>query len=248
MRILKDSGNYQKNRAKRNLVLLICLAAVYTIVYLTSFNFLPAPVNMGTWAAIRVTIYWVLAIAIALSWRQYRRFDLGMRGERQVSRILRSSLTDEYYVINDLTPPDGYPNYTQEPDTRKRSNIDHIVLAPNGVFVVETKNHRGKITRGRINQSSSQAKANAWKVKTMISEQGSQWSIWVQPIVVFPKEDRDSPFPRIKDVEVTSFEKLPALIRTYTKGNYRFSNNELEKMGETILSMHTEYPSRFLGS
>jgi hypothetical protein len=43
-----------------------------------------------------------------------------------VTQIL-SALDDNYVLINDAMFSDGY------------GNIDHIVLAPNGIFVIETK-------------------------------------------------------------------------------------------------------------
>ncbi|PHQ98653.1 MAG: nuclease [Marinosulfonomonas sp.] len=60
----------------------------------------------------------------------------GAAGEARVNSSLRSNLNShEYYVLTDLTLP------TKGGTTQ----IDHIVLSRNGIFVVETKNMSGWI-------------------------------------------------------------------------------------------------------
>jgi hypothetical protein len=54
----------------------------------------------------------------------------GAVGEKSVAHTL-SKLPDEFRVVNDLPTPTG--------------NLDHVVIGPTGVFVVETKNWRGII-------------------------------------------------------------------------------------------------------
>ena len=64
----------------------------------------------------------------------------GRIGESKVSSVLRS-LPPEYLVINDVTIPDQdaalHDNHTTQ--------IDHIVVSPYGIFVIETKNYTGWI-------------------------------------------------------------------------------------------------------
>ncbi len=62
----------------------------------------------------------------------------GAAGEAQVSRTLRRAFT---HVADDLILPDGRGGLTQ---------IDHLVLTPNGLLVIETKNYRGLVF-GRMN-------------------------------------------------------------------------------------------------
>lgn len=59
----------------------------------------------------------------------------GREGEQLVSRLLESGLGSSYYVINDATVLFG----------RKSAQIDHLVVGPTGVFVLETKNWRGRL-------------------------------------------------------------------------------------------------------
>ncbi len=62
----------------------------------------------------------------------------GRKGEEEVARLL-AELPPDTYVIHDLWIPDV-------------GQIDHIVLSPRGIFVIETKNHRGRVTydNGRL--------------------------------------------------------------------------------------------------
>lgn len=64
----------------------------------------------------------------------------GQAGERVVSSVL-SSLPQEYLILNNLIIPD------QGTDVNKKhtTQIDHVVVSPFGVFVIETKNYRGWI-------------------------------------------------------------------------------------------------------
>lgn len=63
------------------------------------------------------------------------RFQGGAEGEREVTRILQSGLPDSYIILNDCSVRSG---------ARSAQN-DHIVLGPNGVFVVETKAYSGTL-------------------------------------------------------------------------------------------------------
>jgi len=56
----------------------------------------------------------------------------GLQGQNRMTEIL-SALPDEYYLLNNLTLP------------KRADDVDHLVVGPNGIFALETKNHRGHI-------------------------------------------------------------------------------------------------------
>lgn len=58
--------------------------------------------------------------------------EAGHAGEQAVQRYL-AGLDDRYYLLNGLTQPDGH------------GEIDHVLVGPRGVFVVETKAHHGTV-------------------------------------------------------------------------------------------------------
>ena len=60
--------------------------------------------------------------------------NIGKRGERRVARKL-DWLSKEYITLNDLLLPTRYGT----------TQIDHVVVSPYGIFVIETKNYKGWI-------------------------------------------------------------------------------------------------------
>ena len=56
----------------------------------------------------------------------------GLYSEILVTEYLKE-LDDSYYLINDIILPNSY------------GNIDHILLGPNGIFVIESKHFEGEI-------------------------------------------------------------------------------------------------------
>lgn len=67
-------------------------------------------------------------------------FIYGALGEQKVVKVLES-LPDEYVLINDFSVTLSPPMYNkQENDYIKSIQIDHLLIAPSGIFVIETKN------------------------------------------------------------------------------------------------------------
>lgn len=60
----------------------------------------------------------------------------GKVGEFMVSEHVAKYLSAEYILLNNCTLPDQKDGTTQ---------IDHILISPYGVFIVETKNYTGWI-------------------------------------------------------------------------------------------------------
>jgi len=61
----------------------------------------------------------------------------GWLGEASVNRGLRRLDLSQYQLFHDL--------YLPRPDGKGTTQIDHIVVSPFGVFVIETKNYKGWI-------------------------------------------------------------------------------------------------------
>lgn len=84
-------------------------------------------------------VLYVVAILLLVGFGIYRRWynspqEKGKRGEAIVKGIL-SQLPVEYHVLNDVVLQ------TEKGTTQ----IDHVVVSPFGVFIIETKNYSGKI-------------------------------------------------------------------------------------------------------
>jgi Nuclease-related domain len=63
----------------------------------------------------------------ALAWRR------GAAGERRTARLLGSLERQGWVVLHDLAVPGS------------RANLDHLVIGPGGVFVVDSKQYRGRL-------------------------------------------------------------------------------------------------------
>lgn len=84
-----------------------------------------------------LTILFAICAALII-WKIVRRFvvSAGDVGEHAVARKLRWLSRDEYFIINDLMFTRNNGNTTQ---------IDHVVVSPYRIFVIETKNIYGYI-------------------------------------------------------------------------------------------------------
>ena len=84
---------------------------------------------------------WFILIAILLGiLKAFLPMIKGKFGELAVNVHVKLYLKEpKYILLNDLTLPDGQGSTTQ---------IDHILLSPNGIFVIETKNYKGWIFGG----------------------------------------------------------------------------------------------------
>lgn len=67
--------------------------------------------------------------------REHRFVSAGLKGELDVTHLLEKSLGNDTYILNDVNLKEG----------RNTAQIDHLVVSPRGIFVLETKNWRGEI-------------------------------------------------------------------------------------------------------
>jgi hypothetical protein len=81
-----------------------------------------------------------LMVALLVGWRlRFRPFEQvtawrrGVEGERRTARLLERLTRDGYVVFHDLAVP-GSP-----------ANVDHLVIGPSGVFVIDSKQWSGSV-------------------------------------------------------------------------------------------------------
>ncbi len=84
-----------------------------------------------------------LVVAALVGWRlrfrpseQARSWQRGAHGERHTSRLLDRLPRDGYVVFYDLAVPDS------------PANVDHLVIGPSGVFVIDSKQWTGSVYQG----------------------------------------------------------------------------------------------------
>jgi hypothetical protein len=85
-----------------------------------------------------------LAVAALVGWRlrfrpseQARTWQRGAAGERRTARLLERLTRDGYVVFHDLAVPGN-----------TSANVDHLVIGPTGVFVVDSKQWTGSVHQG----------------------------------------------------------------------------------------------------
>ena len=143
-RVFGEAGGYAQNRAHnlRMKFIQLSLASVGAVgltLGLAGAAYLPS-------ARLHPLVYslvlWVVALAL---WHLHRRvlprmdqiererlrYVAGATGADRVAWLL-DNLSDQHFVLHDVPTPTG--------------NLDHVVIGPQGVFVIETKNWRGVVT------------------------------------------------------------------------------------------------------
>jgi hypothetical protein len=82
-----------------------------------------------------------LAVAALVGWRlrfrpseQAHTWQRGVQGERHTARLLDRLTRDGYVVFHDLAVPGN-----------TRANVDHLVIGPTGVFVIDSKQWTGSV-------------------------------------------------------------------------------------------------------
>lgn len=88
-------------------------------------------------------IYVILGMLIGLSIVLGLPSIKGKIGEGSVNLLLNRLDKEKYLVLNDVYIPKGEGKIAQ---------IDHVVVSPYGIFVIETKNYKGWITGGETSQ------------------------------------------------------------------------------------------------
>ena len=129
----------------------------------------------------------ILAIGVKLLLDAYSKkenWNKGIRGEQIVSNYL-NQLPEDYSVFNDVKFPGSY------------GNLDHIVLGPNGIFVIETKNYKGffiiedkewyykgKYTQKARSQPGKQVITNSMSLRKFLMDNNINMDgVWIDSIV-----------------------------------------------------------------
>ena len=234
MRKIKGSSSYLKNQVRKNLA----KAALSAIIFATIFAILiyeilsTFQVDMLEEAGLVFLLAPLATFYFYL--RKYHIYRGGWHGEKEVSTLLSHTLSNDYYLLNDLYLRDG------------GGDIDHIVLGPNGVFVLETKNWNGSIScngdewqrMGKRNFSGSpsrQVKRNAARIKQIFdnSPDLKSLSIWVEGIVVLTNNHATLHFNN-PTVPILKLSQLPNYIAEF-RSSRSLSDEQLETIGKEII-------------
>jgi hypothetical protein len=160
---------------------------------------------------------------------QYPNYRKGQVGERRVTKALSTNLTGDYSLFDDVML-----------QSMKGGNIDHIVVGPTGIFVIETKNFKGKISYygddwegvGRKSPS-RQARINAMRVRKTLTSSGQKSRLsWVQGIVVLA--DPGAEVTEKRPPEHIKVFKLNELVDYIVSRPRRFEASEIRQIEAEI--------------
>ncbi len=244
-RVLGKSGRYVSQEATRLLHLMwtlciICMAVVGTILGFILRASVPwftvRPLNGVLFSVVLLLVLW-----LAGSWT-FRRVDeletergkwrQGARGEEVVGAIL-SRLPDGYRVINDFPTGSG--------------NLDHIVIGPTGVFVLETKSWRGVIganEEGELTQNGKPATSahvggfirRIMGVREKILVLASGRETFFQGVMVFTRAWVEAPFGATRQAHCIRDDKLFNYL-TDGKSGRRLAESDIEAISCAFASL-----------
>ncbi len=234
MRKIKGSSSYLKNQVWKNLAKATLSAIVFAAFFALLIYRILSNLQVGILEEVGLIFLIIPFVAFYFYLHKYQIYRGGWVGEKQVSDLLTHSLGDDYYLLNDLYLGKG------------GGDIDHIVLGPNGVFVLETKNWSGTIScrgdewerGGKRNFSGSpsrQVKRNAAKIKQIIENNQNLRSlgIWVEGIVVLTN-NRSTLHVSNPTVPILKLSQVPNHIVGFSSSR-RLSREQLETIGKELI-------------
>jgi hypothetical protein len=242
MSIVKPVGKFSEKKARKYLIIGLLWLIPLMVSYFTTYSWSPIYVNVGNFESIRGLLTGVfLTLGVVYLWQPYSTWKSGSIGEKRVERILSNQLSREYLIYSNVLLKD-----------QNKGDIDHIVVGPKGIFVLETKNNSGKIEyngyvwKGIIGNPSKQLVSNMFRIKDILKRNCSVFEnkeLHLNACLVFsnPKAKVEGLGRKIcSNVPYDVFhlvEKSDNCLSNYiTNGIDYFSNQEIEIIGDCINS------------
>jgi hypothetical protein len=194
-------GERDRERLRRARPAILAFGVVMAVVGLLLTAFGPAPSN-ALGPAYRM-FYFVIVIAAVVMTpvamfalpRSTIAWRTGAVGEERTGELLRRLEAEGYRIIHDRQIPGS------------RANIDHIVVGPPGVFIVETKNYEGKLSRAHKERFVAQAKREAAAVAGVVSP------VPVTPLVCVHRADLGWFKTEVDGVRIVTSRELVKVLR-----------------------------------
>jgi len=240
MKILRKEAKYVWRNVQLN------KSRVIIFLILLLLGFLLFIINVFPYASIGTIL---ILLSYFLGIYTYQKYLTWKSGEISNDIVIEklSKLPDSYVLISGVVVP---PN---------RGDTDHIILGPNGIFVIEAKHYGGEIkcdgddwerykigAKGKryelwIGSPSNQVKRNAKVLKDFIlkhkkeifEERKRTPHIWVESILIFTNE-RVNLNVNNPTVQILDIEEICDFILSQNF-NYSLSEKEIEKISDLIL-------------
>lgn len=233
-KVLGKSGRYASEEATRRFGKMIFFALIGLMVFSIMVGYAAAKneLVLSILGFIAAAIVFNLFYRMAMKHERYRfNYRRGADGEFRVGNAL-GLFPDEYRVINDLRTDFG--------------NIDHVVIGPKGVYVLDAKNWRGIITadeNGELLVNGKPADKPAVKILTgrlmNIKEKIKSLSgldPYIQGVLVFPSARVDAKWGTTKAVHCIRDEQLYDYIVENKKPN-KLDRNEINSISKAFAQL-----------
>jgi hypothetical protein len=181
-------------------LLLICFLFGYLLRALLPFPLL----SLSAWGFLLVLLSVSGVLLLAWGDRRLSNYLKGARGEESVGREL-NFLSSDYAVFHGVHLPHG------------KENFDHIVIAPTGIYVIETKNWSGRVRfeQGEViadeitlhRSPVKQVKEEVAELHSYLTERYTQ-GLPIQPVLCFLESELEEPIQNINGVVVCRAEQL----------------------------------------
>lgn len=234
MAIIYQEANPLQKKARRYLTAGICFA-IPLVVYILAFSLYRFHFA-GVYHLLPVVLFgWPAAFLF----RKYQILKAGLNGEKTALTAL-AKLSDDYYVFTTVCSEfEG-----------KKGEIDCLVLGKNGLFVIEVKNHNGKICvvesgdyweqhkvgrKGgryskRIRNPLKQTKRNVYILSQHLKRNGIR--VWIEGVVYFTNEKVE--LDCLPPGCYMSGDELNDYITSYIP-RYNLNQDELKQVAEVLL-------------
>ncbi len=183
IRQLKPIGTFSEKRARKYLRLGLLFFIPFAFLWLTSIRFLPFYIDVGIFEVNRGLLMGLFfAFGFIYTLLPYQTYKSGLTGERAVVKNVLDKLSSDYSILNDVLLKDG-----------KHGNVDHIIIGPTGIFVIETKNNKGLVIydgcrwKGIKGDPSRQVVDNMFRIKDTLKncEVFKEKDLYINAVVLF---------------------------------------------------------------
>jgi hypothetical protein len=243
--VLGESGRYVSQEAvkKRRNIIILALSMIGTLCFVwgISIGLTLHAFNIPAWTSLLTSIAVVLIILGVGKWSlpkldelEKKRVNMqrGANGEDLVAQALER-FPGEFKVINDLTTPFG--------------NLDHVVVGPTGVFLLDTKNWRGVVSAGSQGELLCngnptdkpfvrQFVGRIMGIKERVNALAPGLDPYFQAVFVFTSARVDANWGTTKSVHCIRDEQLHDYIVESKRGN-KLKKEQVETIAQAFLGL-----------